>query len=73
MDKPITKLTFLGTDSHVGDSPTLYRTDRGTLAVQGWKITEVGVRAQARNLPDHEDIVEIPIALLRFAPKAADA
>lgn len=69
MDRPLTKLTFLGCETRDGQSPTLYRTDRGTLAVQGWKITDPVVRAQTRNLPDHEDLVEIPLALLKYAPQ----
>jgi hypothetical protein len=63
------KLTFLGCETKDGQSPTLYATDRGTFVVQGWKITDEGVLAQVRSLPDHEDVVEIPAALLRFAPQ----
>lgn len=32
------KLTFLGKESKVGDSPTLYATDQDTYIVQGYKI-----------------------------------
>lgn len=63
------KLTFVGSESDDGKSPTVYSTDRGTFVVQGWKITDATVRAQARNLPDHEDMVEIPLALLRHFPR----
>jgi hypothetical protein len=63
------KLTFLGSESHGGGNPALYATDRGTFVVQGWKITDEGTRAQVRNLPDHEDVVEIPTALLDFVSK----
>jgi hypothetical protein len=62
------KLTFLGSDSWDGNSPTLYATDRGTLVVQGWNLTEESV-AQLRNLPDHEGAVEIPFGLLKYVPK----
>jgi hypothetical protein len=62
------KLTFLGSESKDGQSPTLYATDRGTLVVQGWKITDETVRAQLRHLPDHEDVIEIPTALTKHFP-----
>jgi hypothetical protein len=58
------KLTFLGVESDVNGCPTLYATDRGTFVVQGWKITDAEVLAQVRDLPDHEDVVEIPRALV---------
>lgn len=61
------KLTLLGTESDVGQSPTLYATDRGTLVVQGWRVTDPEALA-AMTVPDHETTVEIPIALLRFLP-----
>lgn len=60
------KLTLLGTESEVGESPTLYATDRDTYVVQGWRVTDVEALA-AMNTPDHETAVEIPAALLRFA------
>lgn len=60
------KLRFLGSDSDAGQSPTLYATDRGTYVVQGWRITDAEALGAVR-VPDHEAIVEIPAALLRFA------
>ncbi|MFJ7277557.1 hypothetical protein [Kitasatospora sp. NPDC098663] len=45
-----------------GDCPTLYLTDRGTLAVQGEHLTE-----HALQIPAHESLVEIPIELIRKA------
>jgi hypothetical protein len=44
--------------------PTIYRTDRGTLVVQGYAInaTEAGL-----TLPQGELLVEIPLDLLRHA------
>jgi hypothetical protein len=44
-----------------GTCPTVYRTDRGTLVVQGYAVTaeHVGV-----DLPDGERLVEIPGGLL---------
>ena len=61
------KLTFLGSNSENGQSPTFYATDRGTYVVQGWKITDADALAQM-DLPDHETAVEIPAELLRHAP-----
>jgi hypothetical protein len=43
--------------------PTVYRTDRGTLAVVGSTITDPDVLAEL-GLPAHESIVEIPLSLL---------
>jgi len=67
------KLTFLGTTSNNGSCPNLYETDRGTYVVQGSKITDPEALAalHARGLPDHETVIEIPRALLSFAPKGA--
>ena len=61
------KLTLLGTESDVGQSPTLYATDRGTLIVQGWRLTDPEV-LEAMTIPDHETVVEIPTELMRFLP-----
>lgn len=65
------ELTFLGTTSGGGNCPNLYATDRGTFIVQGDKVTDPDALAtlRARGLPDHETAVEIPAALLHFAPK----
>lgn len=32
------RLTFLGKETHSGNSPTLFATDRDTYVVQGWKV-----------------------------------
>jgi hypothetical protein len=63
------KLTFEGTTSNSGTCPTLYSTDRGTYVVQGTRVLDPDAlsTAQARGLPDHEVLVEIPTALLTFA------
>jgi hypothetical protein len=45
-----------------GDCPTVYKTDRGTIAVQGDRL--------AHPTPDHEAIVEIPLDLLKEAVRA---
>lgn len=66
------KLSHLGSTSKNGGCPELYVTDRGTFVVQGAKITDPEALAtlRARGLPDHETAVEIPAALLSFAPKS---
>lgn len=65
------KLEFLGSTSNNGGCPNLYATDRGTYVVQGSKITDPEALAslRARGLPEHETAVEIPAALLGFAPQ----
>lgn len=63
------RLEFLGTDSRDGECPTLYRTDRGTIVVQGYKVTDPEALADLRDLADDETVVEIPEKLLRFASK----
>lgn len=65
------KVTHLGTvDSGKTGSPRAFATNRGTYLVQGWKVTDKEVLAEARRrgLPDHEDIVEVPAESLRFFP-----
>jgi hypothetical protein len=62
---------FLGKDpeSNVGDSPTLFatdRTDRSTFIVQGWKVTDPQVLADVGPVPDHEALIEIPEDVLKF-------
>jgi len=61
------RLTFIGKDplSNPTGSPTVYTTERETLVVQGWKITELEVREQM-DIPVHEDAVEIPNRMLPF-------
>jgi hypothetical protein len=49
--------------------PTVYRSDKGTLVVQGYTVT--GERAGV-DLPDGEMLVEIPAELLREAVRLLD-
>ncbi|MFJ2179266.1 hypothetical protein ACIOJG_01450 [Streptomyces anulatus] len=56
------KLTRLVGECEDGECPTIYATDRGTLAIQGGKVTNHGL-----SLPPHETLVEIPIELVRKA------
>ena len=59
------RATFLGKDpdSQSGQSPTLFatdRTDRVTYIAQGWKVTDSQALADVGDVPDHEELVEIP-------------
>jgi hypothetical protein len=60
------RIRFLGTDSGLGQSPTLFATDRGTLAIQGYVITDPQALADIGEIPEGETVVEIPPELLRF-------
>jgi hypothetical protein len=55
------RLTFIGKDpdSNPTGSPTLYRTDRRSWIVQGWKVADPEALAQM-NIPEGETAVEIP-------------
>ena len=62
---------FLGKDpeSNVGDSPTLFatdRTDRSTFILQGWKVTDPQALTDVGPVPDGEAIVEVPEDVLKF-------
>ncbi|HET8684860.1 MAG TPA: hypothetical protein VFM54_23765 [Micromonosporaceae bacterium] len=59
------KLTFIRKTALSGDSncPSLYRTDRGTFVVQGWRITDPETLAQL-SIPGHETVVEVPADVL---------
>ncbi|MBB6171322.1 hypothetical protein HNR23_001382 [Nocardiopsis mwathae] len=63
------RLRFLGTDSERGTCPTLYETDRGTIAVQGYKVADPQALADVRSLAEDEDVVEVPRELLRYADR----
>ncbi|MEJ8649964.1 hypothetical protein WKI65_18160 [Streptomyces sp. MS1.AVA.3] len=62
------KLRFLGTNSQVGDCPTLYATDRDTYLVQGWKIFANDVLTQL-TLSEGETAVEVPTELFEHLEK----
>ena len=66
---------FLGKDpeSNVGDSPTLFvtdRTDRRTYIAQGWRVTDPQILADVGPIPAHETIIEIPEDVLKFYARA---
>ena len=66
------RIRFLGTDSHGGSSPTMFATDRGTLAVQGYVIADEQALADLGEIPEGETVIEIPRELLRFADDPMD-
>lgn len=62
---------FLGKDpeSNVGESPTLFatdRTDRKTYIAQGWIVTDPPTLADVEPVPEGEAIIEIPEDVLKF-------
>jgi hypothetical protein len=61
------KIMFVAKDpgSNPGESPTLYRTDRGSWVVQGWEVTDPDALA-AMDIPQGEGCVEIPDRLVPF-------
>jgi hypothetical protein len=52
-------------DSVPDGSPTLYRTDRGSWIVQGWKVTDPEALA-VMDVPEGETCVEIPDRMIPF-------
>jgi hypothetical protein len=63
------KLTLVTTLCGGGSCPTVYRTDRGTLVVQGYTVTATDANI---DLPVGEQLVEIPAELLAAAMQAAE-
>ncbi|MFI6015515.1 hypothetical protein ACIBAG_43270 [Streptomyces sp. NPDC051243] len=64
-------LIKLGQDpeSPDGKSPTIYLDDeKGTFLVQGWKVVDEAGRSHL-DLPDHEDVIEIPKRMVQFFPE----
>lgn len=59
------KLTFVRKTALSGESncPSLYRTDRGTFVVQGWRVTDPETLAQL-DIPAHETVIEVPADVL---------
>jgi hypothetical protein len=48
--------------------PAVYRTDRGSLVVQGYRVAD----AVSIDIPDNETIVEIPSDLIKKLVKAGE-
>ena len=67
------KLTFIGSDSRQGNCPAIYRTDRGTVVVQGQRVTDPEALAQLRDVLDGEAFVEVPIDLGKYWPMPGPA
>jgi len=61
------KLTLVTSLCGTGSCPTVYRTDRGTLVVQGYTVPADQVDL---DLPAGEQLVEIPAELLAAAMHA---
>jgi len=61
------KLTLVAGDpnSRPDNSPTLYKTDRGSWVVQGWVVEDPEALA-ALNVPAGETVVEIPDRMIQF-------
>lgn len=61
------ELTLVAGDpeSRPNNSPTLYKTDRGSWVVQGWVVDDPDALATL-NLPDGETAVEIPDRMIQF-------
>jgi hypothetical protein len=60
-------------ESQVGNSPTLFatdRTDRRTFIAQEWKVTDPQSLADVGEVPDHETLIEIPEDVLKFYVRA---
>jgi hypothetical protein len=59
------KLTFIRKTADSGETncPSLYRTDRDTFVVQGWRISDPETLAQL-DIPAHETVVEVPVDVL---------
>jgi hypothetical protein len=61
------RITFVAKDpdSVPDQSPTLYKTDRGSWLVQGWAVADPAALAEMK-IPAGETVVEIPDRLVPF-------
>ena len=66
------KLTFLGTTSKDGGCPAVYRTDRGTLLIQGAGGHDPADLDGVRDVGPGETFVEIPEELTKFIPRETE-
>ena len=55
-------------DCKNGNCPTVYRTDRGTVVVQGYAVDSE--QAEGLTIPAGESLVEIPLDVLQDAARA---
>ncbi len=67
-------LTFIRKTRLSGDSncPSLYRTDRGTFVVQGWRVSDPEALSQL-DIPAHETVVDVPADVLAEIARAHQA
>lgn len=63
------KVRFLGKETPVDDSPTLYDSDRNTYLVQGWKVTDPALLARL-DVGSGETCVEVPTLLMSHLSKS---
>lgn len=65
------RLTFIRKTalSNQTNCPSLYRTDRDTFVVQGWRVTDPEALAQL-DIPPHETVVEVPVDVLAEVARA---
>ncbi|RBQ19492.1 hypothetical protein DP939_12055 [Spongiactinospora rosea] len=63
------RLRFLGSTSEAGACPSLYETDRGTIVVQGMRVTDGEALGDLRDVLEGETVVEIPRELLTEVAK----
>ncbi|MGH3320020.1 MAG: hypothetical protein ACRDN9_07535 [Streptosporangiaceae bacterium] len=61
------KVTFVGGGSGPEGSPRVWATDRNTLIVQGYRVTDAEALT-TMGVPAHEEVVEIPRELARHFP-----
>jgi hypothetical protein len=55
--------------SNEDNCPSLYRTDRDTFIVQGWRVTDPETLRQL-DIPGHETVVEVPCDVLAEIARA---
>ncbi|WP_433831007.1 hypothetical protein ACQP2E_12375 [Actinoplanes sp. CA-015351] len=63
------KLTLLTSLCGSGTCPTVYKTDRGTIVVQGYTVT---AESAGIDIPAGEQLVEIPADLLAAAMQVGE-
>lgn len=65
------KLTKISDGCENRNCPAVYETDRGTLVIQGYVISDSQALTQL-GLPEGESAVEVPVDLLRSLHAAAE-
>jgi hypothetical protein len=62
------KLRFLGKESTVNDSPTVWDTDEDQFVLQGF-LLDSETLAQIGDVPAGEAVIRVPKALMRHLPE----